>query len=568
VHDLEHVAVGQAGRGVLGARHHLTVSLDGDRAVGQAEVLDQSADGDAVRDLLGIAVYRELHRGFSLARKNEGRLERKEDVIRRLAGRDKTQVGWKSVARFWLAAGLVVGAAALGAGVAVYNAWLPAEGPLPGLHVTGREVPQSAALGEWLEQRRRALLDREAYLAVPDDSVQTSLGRLGVELDVAESMRRTVERSQQGSLGARIYRARQARLGLVEVEAAWSFDPNRARAELERLAPRVKLDPVDARLDLVAHRRIDDQPGRVLDVERTLKAIAGGERDELAVFQVHTRDIPAQVTSAMLLAIDVTKVLSSFETKFAGNGRGRSRNIERAAELLNGTVVAPGQTISFNQIVGPRVIERGFTWAPEIVNDEMENGVGGGVCQVASTVHAASVYGELEVVQRRSHSRPSGYAPLGLDATVIYGEVDLKLRNPYDSPLMIHAFLPQRNLLRVELLGREAPGPVEHVYAVIKSEEFFRKVVSKPELEHGKHVRRQKGIRGYDVVSVVQRKLPDGSVRKRQYYSKYYPVPEVFWIGPGVDPGALGDLPAGAKHVEVNGALDVSTVRNPYSTDG
>ena len=177
----------------------------------------------------------------------------------------------------------------------------------------------------------------------------------------------------------------------------------------------------------------------------------------------------------------------------------------------------------------------------------MDTGVGGGVCQVATTVHAASVFGALEVVQRRSHSRPSGYAPLGLDATVIYGEVDLKLRNPYDSPLILHAFLPLKNRLRVELLGREAPGQVEHVYAVVKSEDFYRRVTSKPELERGKHVKKQKGIRGYDVVSVVQLKLPDGSVQKRQYRSKYYPVPEVFWVGPGVLPDELGRAAAGRQ---------------------
>jgi len=495
-------------------------------------------------------------------------LERKGNVVHRLAAAGKSPVRWLTVARFWLAAGVVVCAAALGAAAAVYHQWLPPQGALPGLEIDGRQVSRGAGLGDWLEGRRKALLEREVYLAAPDDYVQTTLGRLGVELDVAETMRRVLEYSQEGSIGTRAFRAERARRGEVEIEPAWSFDPARAKSELERLAPRVRTEPVDARLDLIGHLRIDDQPGRVLDLDASLKSIGEGERRELAVFEIRTRPIRAQVTSEMLLTIDVTKVLSSFETKFAGNGRGRSRNIERAAELLNGTVIAPGQTISFNQIVGPRRIERGFAYAPEIVNDEMETGVGGGVCQVATTVHAASVYGELDVVQRRSHSRPSAYAPMGLDATVIYGEVDLKLKNPYDTPLMLHAFLPQRNLLRVEFLGRDAPGEVEHLYAVVKSEDFFRRVVSKPELEQGKHVRKQKGIRGYDVVSVVQLKLPDGSVRKHQYYSKYYPVPEVFWVGPGVDPGELGALPAGANYTEVDGALDVSSVRNPYSTGG
>jgi vancomycin resistance protein YoaR len=462
----------------------------------------------------------------------------------------------------------LVAAALGGAAGYAYAVVLPADGALPGLVVAGGLQTEGEALGSWLERRRQNLFDREVYLATPDGTEKTTLGRLGVELDVAETMRRVREYSEQGSFGARLHRARQARLGLKELDAVWSFDPLRCKTVLERLAPTVRREPVDARLDLVGHQRIDDQPGRALDVEATLKAIAEGEREELAVFPVKTRPIRAHVTSEMLLNVDVTKVLSSFETQFGGTGRGRSRNIERAAELLNGTVIGPGQTISFNQLVGARRIDRGFTWAPEIVNDEMTQGVGGGVCQVATTVHAASVYGALDVVQRRSHSRPSGYAPLGLDATVIFGEVDLKLRNPYDSPLILHAFLPVRNRLRVELLGREAPGQVEHVYAVVKSEDFYRRVTSKPELEHGKHVKKQKGIRGYDVVSVVQLKLPDGSVQKRQYRSKYYPVPEVFWVGPGVTPAELGQLPEGAKYVEVDGAPDPASMPNPYEHGG
>jgi hypothetical protein len=472
------------------------------------------------------------------------------------------------VGRFRLAAGLSIASVALGAlaGYA-YAAVLPADGALPGLVVAGGIKTTDEPLGSWLERRRQALLDREAYLATPDGYERTTLGGLGIELDVAETLRRVRDHSGQGSLGARLHRAHQARLGLAELDAAWSFDPVRAKSVLERLAPAVRREPIDARLDLVEHRRIDDHPGGELDIEATLNAIAVGGREELAVFPVNIRPIPAQVTSKMLLDIDVTKVLSSFETQF-GARSGRARNIARAAELLNGTVIGPGQTISFNQIVGPRKIERGFTWAPEIVNDEMEQGIGGGTCQVASTVHAASVYGALDVVQRRSHSRPSGYAPLGLDATVIYGEVDLKLKNPYDTPLLVHAYLPVPNRLKVELLGREAPGQVEHVYAVIKSEDFYRRITSKPGLEFGKSVKRQKGIRGYDVVSVVQLKLPDGSVQKRQYYSKYYPVPEVFWVGPGVAPETLGQLPQGAKYVEVDGARDPASMPNPYAHGG
>jgi vancomycin resistance protein YoaR len=270
----------------------------------------------------------------------------------------------------------------------------------------------------------------------------------------------------------------------------------------------------------------------------------------------------------MLASIDVSKVLSAFESDFGGTGRGRATNIATAARYLNGTVLAPGQVLSFNALVGPRRIERGFTWAPVIVEDELESGVGGGVCQVASTLHAASVHGALEVVERRSHSRPSGYVPLGLDATVIDGEVDLKLKNPYDLPVIIHAFLPTPTRLRVELLGQNPPGKVEHLYAVTRTHEFYRRVTTKPWFEASKEVRRQKGRKGFDVVSVVRITYPDGRTAQRQYSSKYYPVPEVFWVGPGHPIHELPELPEGATYVEVDGVTEASVQSDGQSSEG
>ena len=155
------------------------------------------------------------------------------------------------------------------------------------------------------------------------------------------------------------------------------------------------------------------------------------------------------------------------------------------------------------------------------------------------------------MVKRRSHSRPSGYAPLGLDATVIDGEVDLQLRNPYPVPIIVHAFLPVPTRIRIEMLGTALPGKVEHSYTVTKSEDFFRKVLRHPELAPDQVKRHQKGIPGYDVVSTVRTRYVDGSERVRHYNSTYYPVPEVYWVGRDVDPESLPALPERATHTEV-----------------
>ncbi len=450
---------------------------------------------------------------------------------------------------------LAIGAAAAaGAGVWGYFQLLPPGRALPGSYVGGQLIPGGASVGDFLASERGQLAKREAYLRLADGStIRTHLGALGIELDVPATLRAVRDEAERGSLGARLYRAWQARKGAVDIQPHWHVDRARARATLERLAPLVHRDPVDARLDLVRHRRLADRPGRELDVDATLAHIRTVGDENVVMIPLETRPVPAQVTSAMIAQIDVSRVLSSYETHFAGYSASRDQNVRTAARYLNGTVMAPGQTISFNKVVGPRTLRRGFTWAPVIVDGELQPGVGGGTCQVSTTLHAAAEFGALDIVRRRSHSRPADGVPLGLDATVIYPKVDLRIKNPYHSPLIIHAFTPERHVLRVEFLGRDAPGKVDYAYSVTKVHDFSRRVTTMPSLAGKDPVRHQKGHKGYDVTSIVRFHLPDGRQETHVYKSKYWPVPEVYWVAPGTPLDALPALPDGADGVEVDG---------------
>ena len=465
------------------------------------------------------------------------------------------------------AAGLSLAAASVvGGGTLLYCESFPAGRALPGTYVGGRLEPPDESLGSWLERRRRELLDREVVVRTPEAYRVSTLGELGIELDVAETMETVLQHAREGSLGARLRRAWASRQGLTDLPLTLCVDEVKARARLEEYAQDAFREPVNARLDLEAHRRVPARSGRELDTGTSLARVRALAAEGGSLVRLATRAVPAAVTTDMLAAVDVSQVLSSFETGFSDSSRGRARNIELAAKLLSGNLIAPGQTLSFNQTVGPRRIERGFTWAPVIIDDELRPGVGGGTCQVASTLHGAAVLGLVDVVQRRSHSRPSGYAKLGLDAAVIYGEVDLNIRNPYDTPLIIHAFVPKHRTLRVELLGRPPPGEVHYSYGVQRSYEFYRRVTTKPWLGPGRRIRKQKGIRGYDVVSVVRVVRPDGTSSVSYYSSEYRPTPEVYWVGPEHDLSDLPDLPDGATYVELDGerVADLSVEENPY----
>jgi len=453
--------------------------------------------------------------------------------------------------RVWSAflGGGLLAAAAFGA-YPQAQAWLERDWGI----LVGEQVPPPGdALEEWLTRREPAIAARRMTLVTDDWAGDATFGELGLSLDVARTAR-AARLAQRTSLIGELRRRIAPSPEIPDVPLVFRFDAERAAERLAAFAASVHREPVDARLDLRAHARLVDVPGRELDLAASVLRVAGGERDDGAFVALATRAIAADVTRDMLHAVDVSRVLSSFETDFTHHAGPRAINIATAARYLNGRVIGPGETFSFNRAVGPRTLERGFTEAPQIVADELEPGVGGGVCQVASTLHAAAVYGGFEVLQRRSHSRPSGYAPLGLDATVIDGELDLKLKNPYDTTLIVHAFLPTPTTLRVELLGRDAPGKVEHFYQVKEKHDFVRRVVVEPGFEPNQSKRHQKGIRGYDVVSTVRTTYPDGQRHFRSYTSTYYPVPEVYWVGAGTDPNTLPPLPEGAQGVEFGSA--------------
>ena len=108
-----------------------------------------------------------------------------------------------------------------------------------------------------------------------------------------------------------------------------------------------------------------------------------------------------------------------------------------ATKSINGTVLMPGETFSFNGTVGERTVARGYQEAGVIVGNKVESGLGGGICQVSSTLYNACLKGNLKITERTHHTFPSAYVPKGQDATVDYGNIDFRFTNSYSYPLYI-----------------------------------------------------------------------------------------------------------------------------------
>lgn len=146
------------------------------------------------------------------------------------------------------------------------------------------------------------------------------------------------------------------------------------------------------------------------------------------------------------------RVIGSYSTVFSLDQSERSVNIRLAASRLDGATIGPGETFSFNTAVGPRQLGGGWRLAPALVLEGARLSVGGGICQVSSTVYNATLLGDLRLVERHAHTRPVRYIPLGRDATVSWGSKDLRMRNPHDFSVRLRTSVRHDRLV-VELLA-------------------------------------------------------------------------------------------------------------------
>ena len=140
-------------------------------------------------------------------------------------------------------------------------------------------------------------------------------------------------------------------------------------------------------------------------------------------------------------------LISEFSTKIVDNEPSRLENLKLACKLINGTVLGPGEVFSFNDTVGERTESRGFQMGHVFEGKQKTEAIGGGICQVSSTLYNAARNADLEIVERHQHKRKVDYVKLGNDATVSYGELDFKFRNNNDCNLEISAYLTSSHVV-------------------------------------------------------------------------------------------------------------------------
>ncbi len=201
--------------------------------------------------------------------------------------------------------------------------------------------------------------------------------------------------------------------------------------------------PVSADYKIENHRIsfMESQPGVVVSKDDIESAISENSSD---VIKIPAKITQPETTSESLKSTLLANELGRFSSNYASSSNDRAYNIKLACEKINGYVLAPGEEFSYNNVVGPRTTERGFRIANVYVGNTVQPGVGGGICQVSSTMYNAVVFADLEVTERRNHTLPVDYVPMGRDATVSYGTTDFKFKNTTSMPVEIRAIAEGR----------------------------------------------------------------------------------------------------------------------------
>lgn len=171
-----------------------------------------------------------------------------------------------------------------------------------------------------------------------------------------------------------------------------------------------------------------------ISVDEAKSIITAEKKDE---YSIPLKILYPNVTTNMIGTEAFPDLLSDFSTKYAASNRNRTTNLILAANKINGTVLMPGETFSYNKVVGARTIAAGYKEAPIYVQGKVVDGLGGGICQITSTLYNAAVYANLEITQRTNHQFVPSYVTASRDATVVYGSLDFQFKNNRNYPIKL-----------------------------------------------------------------------------------------------------------------------------------
>ncbi len=324
-----------------------------------------------------------------------------------------------------------------------------------GLSVGGQDI--SGLKTEEAEQRIReyvaSMAAQKVIIDVAGNPVETDAAALGLYWANDRAVAETVQEYETGNLIERYLKQKDLEMSPVDVELELKVPSGKAVEYAESACAGFAVEAVDAVITRENGSFVvtPSRDGTAVDAEATGEALCRaveeaaktGLKEPVTVAAV-MKTVPPVRTTGMLSAIG--DVLGTYSTDFSGSSQSRAENLRVGAGKINGFVLMPGETLSGYACMQPFTKANGYATAAAYENGQVVDSVGGGVCQIATTLYNAALLAELEITERQGHSMIVTYVPPSRDAAIAGTYKDIKITNPYDTPVYVEAQTSGRTL--------------------------------------------------------------------------------------------------------------------------
>lgn len=388
---------------------------------------------------------------------------------------------------------------------------------------------------ETMDKEINRLMGQTVKLIVDQYSSEVKLGDLGLLVSADSALKEAYDVNRKGSVLQKVMAKLSAPKG-IHLSLSHKWDDERLLQELNKNLEGLNRPSEDASFEISSQNMMiinKETVGQVIDTENLISKIK-----EIDIF-APVPDIAVQykehlplLTAAQLEDQKITGLLASYTSRFDPTQTARSENVRIAARAMDKSIIKPGETLSFNQIVGERTVEAGYKDAYVIVNGQFVQGLAGGICQVSSTLYNTGLLANLSVTQRSNHDLAISYVPLGQDATVAYPDLDLKFNNNTGGYLLVRTKV-SNNAVTIELYGKVISGREIVITNTTESVIPFEvQSLVDETLEHGASIVKQEGQPGYIVKSFRTIKM-NGEVVNTEALkqSRYLPLPKIIAVG-------------------------------------
>jgi len=308
------------------------------------------------------------------------------------------------------------------------------------------------------------------------------------------------------------------------LDISYTPDKEKVAKVLEDLKKEIEVNPINASMLKSKDTSFvikAGKEGKKINLDKTFDEINVALNEKETKVKVYVDVVKPEFTSKDLEKIQTQ--ISTYSTKFNKNDISRSTNLQVATSLINGSIVKPGEIFSVNNTIKARTEANGYKTAHVIVNGEYVDGIGGGICQVATTLYNAVLYAEFQVVERRNHSLTSAYVKPGRDATVSGSTLDFKFKNTTNKPIYLQGYI-DGGTINYTIYGGEEYVPknkIDFEYVVIKRiPPPPEKIVEDPTMELGKRKVKEKSKEGMVVKLYKLTYDANNVLLKKEYVSQ------------------------------------------------